>query len=139
MRFGMLFVAPIAISDFKGLLQIPDGYLHIALQNPLVESGITRSLDVASLKGLICFYSCILILQNPSDCSSARKLVCQMKVLCGNTCMIHHAIGCVFTAFGTNRTLISLMLSGAEQTTLHFTLVKSRWLENIFYLPIANI
>ena len=29
-----------------------------------------------------------------------------MKHACGNTCMMHHVIGCVFTAFGTNRTLV---------------------------------
>lgn len=45
-------------------------------------------------------------LQNPSDCDSARKLVCNLNKGCGYGCQIHHAIYCFLVAYGTERTLI---------------------------------
>merc|ERR1719369_2311610 len=45
-------------------------------------------------------------LQNPEDCSSARKLVCNLNKGCGYGCQIHHAIYCFLVAYGTERTLI---------------------------------
>ena len=45
-------------------------------------------------------------LQNPADCSSARKLVCNLNKGCGYGCQIHHAIYCFLVAYGTERTLI---------------------------------
>jgi len=45
-------------------------------------------------------------LQNPPDCNSARKLVCNLNKGCGYGCQIHHAIYCFLVAYGTERTLI---------------------------------
>lgn len=45
-------------------------------------------------------------LQNPADCSTARKLVCNLNKGCGYGCQIHHAIYCFLVAYGTERTLI---------------------------------
>lgn len=45
-------------------------------------------------------------LQNPEDCNSARKLVCNLNKGCGYGCQIHHAIYCFLVAYGTERTMI---------------------------------
>ena len=45
-------------------------------------------------------------LQNPPNCETAKKLVCQLNKGCGFGCQIHHAIYCLNTALATNRTLI---------------------------------
>ena len=45
-------------------------------------------------------------LQNPKDCSSARKLVCSLSKACGFGCQMHHAMYCFIVAYGTERTLI---------------------------------
>ena len=45
-------------------------------------------------------------LQNPQDCSSARKLLCNLNKGCGYGCQLHHAVYCFITAYGTERTLI---------------------------------
>jgi hypothetical protein len=44
--------------------------------------------------------------QNPQNCSSARKLVCNLNVACGYGCQLHHATFCLLMAYGTQRTLI---------------------------------
>lgn len=45
-------------------------------------------------------------LQNPKDCSSARKLVCNLNKGCGYGCQVHHAVYCFIVAYSTERTLI---------------------------------
>jgi len=45
-------------------------------------------------------------LQNPADCSKARKLVCKLNKGCGYGCQIHHAVYCFIVAYGTERTLV---------------------------------
>jgi len=45
-------------------------------------------------------------LQNPSDCSSAKKLLCNLNKGCGYGCQLHHAVYCFIVAYGTERTLI---------------------------------
>ncbi|GFU32721.1 alpha-(1,6)-fucosyltransferase [Nephila pilipes] len=45
-------------------------------------------------------------LQNPKDCSSAKKLMCNLNKGCGYGCQIHHAVYCFIVAYGTKRTLI---------------------------------
>ena len=45
-------------------------------------------------------------LQNPKDCKSAKKLVCQINKGCGYGCQIHHVLYCFLVAFGTRRTLV---------------------------------
>lgn len=45
-------------------------------------------------------------LQNPKDCQSAKKLLCNLNKGCGFGCQIHHATYCLIVAYGTKRTLI---------------------------------
>ena len=45
-------------------------------------------------------------LQNPKNCSSARKLVCSFDVFCGFGCQVHHAMYCFMVAYASERTLI---------------------------------
>ncbi|KAL7871428.1 hypothetical protein SRHO_G00064110 [Serrasalmus rhombeus] len=48
----------------------------------------------------------ISYLQNPPDCSKARKLVCNINKGCGYGCQLHHVVYCFMIAYGTQRTLI---------------------------------
>uniref|UniRef100_A0A3B4A904 Alpha-(1,6)-fucosyltransferase n=2 Tax=Periophthalmus magnuspinnatus TaxID=409849 RepID=A0A3B4A904_9GOBI len=48
----------------------------------------------------------ITYLQNPPDCSKARKLVCNINKGCGYGCQLHHVVYCFMIAYGTQRTLI---------------------------------
>nr|CAD7397037.1 unnamed protein product [Timema cristinae] len=45
-------------------------------------------------------------LQNPADCSQARKLTCNLNKGCGYGCQLHHVVYCLMVAYGTQRTLI---------------------------------
>ena len=45
-------------------------------------------------------------LQHPPDCTSARKLVCDLNSNCGFGCQMHHAVHCLAHAVALNRTLI---------------------------------
>lgn len=45
-------------------------------------------------------------LQNPSDCSTARKLICRLNKGCGFGCQLHHVVYCFIMAYATERTLI---------------------------------
>jgi glycoprotein 6-alpha-L-fucosyltransferase len=45
-------------------------------------------------------------LQNPADCATARKLVCDLNKGCGFGCQLHHVAYCMMVAYGTGRTLI---------------------------------
>lgn len=45
-------------------------------------------------------------LQNPQDCASAKKLVCEVAKTCGFGCQIHHVTYCFILAYATKRTLV---------------------------------
>ncbi|XP_076800031.1 alpha-(1,6)-fucosyltransferase-like isoform X1 [Clavelina lepadiformis] len=45
-------------------------------------------------------------LQNPKNCKTARKLICDSGKTCGTGCSFHHFAYCLFVALGTNRTMI---------------------------------
>lgn len=45
-------------------------------------------------------------LQNPPDCSLAKKLVCKINKGCGLGCQLHHIVYCFIMAYATERTLI---------------------------------
>ena len=45
-------------------------------------------------------------LQNPPNCASAKKLVCEVAKTCGFGCQIHHVAYCFILAYATKRTLI---------------------------------
>ncbi|XP_029342410.1 alpha-(1,6)-fucosyltransferase-like isoform X1 [Acyrthosiphon pisum] len=47
-------------------------------------------------------------LQNPEDCSKAKKLFCNLisdRRSCGYGCRLHHIVNCLVVAYATNRTL----------------------------------
>ncbi|XP_031786080.1 alpha-(1,6)-fucosyltransferase isoform X2 [Nasonia vitripennis] len=45
-------------------------------------------------------------LQNPINCNTAKKLICNINKGCGFGCQIHHLVYCFLVAYGTERTLI---------------------------------
>ncbi len=45
-------------------------------------------------------------LQNPKNCSSARKLLCKHRNECGFSCNADHLLCCLVLAYGTDRTLV---------------------------------
>jgi len=63
-----------------------------------------REREAVDLSGLV--QDRLTALQNPEDCSSARKLLCNLNKGCGYGCQIHHAVYCFITAYGTKRTMI---------------------------------
>ena len=45
-------------------------------------------------------------LQNPKDCSKAKKIVCNINKGCGYGCQLHHIVYCFIVAYGSQRTMI---------------------------------
>lgn len=45
-------------------------------------------------------------LQNPSDCSKAKTLICDLNKSCGFGCQMHHVMYCFIESFFQNRTMI---------------------------------
>jgi len=73
--------------------------------------------------------SAIFRLQNPPDCSKAKKLLCHLNQgTCGLGCLIHHAAQCLLTALATGRVLI---ISDEPWSYSNFT-VKN------FFSPISS-
>ncbi|XP_050726304.1 alpha-(1,6)-fucosyltransferase-like isoform X2 [Eriocheir sinensis] len=66
--------------------------------------GTWREQEAADLSNLI--QKRLHALQNPPDCSKAKKLVCNLNKGCGYGCQIHHVVYCFVVAYGTKRTLI---------------------------------
>lgn len=64
-------------------------------------------------------------LQNPANCSFAKKLVCGLGIDCGFGCQFHHIMYCLVMAYATERTLILDPNSWRVQT-------KSKLWEDIF-------
>jgi glycoprotein 6-alpha-L-fucosyltransferase len=48
----------------------------------------------------------LMALQNPTNCESARKLICNLNIHCGYGCQTHLAIYCLIVAYQSNRTLM---------------------------------
>ncbi|VDD86482.1 unnamed protein product [Enterobius vermicularis] len=69
-------------------------------------------------------------LQNPEDCSAAKKLICNLNKACGFGCQIHHVTYCFIVAYGTNRTLL---LANDGQS---WSYSRSGW-ESVF-LPVSS-
>ncbi|MPC32940.1 Alpha-(1,6)-fucosyltransferase [Portunus trituberculatus] len=66
--------------------------------------GTWREQEAADLSNLV--QRRLHDLQNPPDCSRAKKLVCNLNKGCGYGCQIHHVVYCFIVAYGTKRTLI---------------------------------
>ncbi|XP_052106129.1 alpha-(1,6)-fucosyltransferase-like [Mytilus californianus] len=45
-------------------------------------------------------------IQNPKDCSKAKKIVCNLSKGCGYGCQLHHVAYCLITAYALERTLV---------------------------------
>ncbi|XP_069942069.1 alpha-(1,6)-fucosyltransferase-like [Cherax quadricarinatus] len=45
-------------------------------------------------------------LQHPPDCTTAKKLLCDLDTPCGLGCQFHHLIHCFMAAYETHRTLV---------------------------------
>ncbi|XP_072555146.1 alpha-(1,6)-fucosyltransferase isoform X2 [Paramormyrops kingsleyae] len=67
-------------------------------------AGDWREKEAKDLSNLV--QNRITYLQNPKDCSKARKLVCNINKGCGYGCQLHHVVYCFMIAYGTQRTLI---------------------------------
>nr|XP_022901745.1 alpha-(1,6)-fucosyltransferase [Onthophagus taurus] len=63
-----------------------------------------RELEATELSNLV--QKRLKYLQNPADCESAKKLVCNLNKGCGFGCQLHHVVYCLLVAYGTERTLI---------------------------------
>ena len=68
-------------------------------------------------------------LQNPKDCKTARKLICDLTKPCGYGCVIHHIGYCFIVAYATRRTMILESQSG------YFA--GSKGWNNVF-MPLSN-
>ena len=73
-------------------------------------------------------------LQNPSDCSKARKLVCNLNKGCGFGCQLHHVVYCTVVAIATERTLILNSKSWRYVSNSHTA--KPLW--ETAFLPLSN-
>ena len=106
--------------------------IHRALSNNLdkinnEESLLTwRKREQARLSRII--QNRLRRLQNPKDCDSARKLLCDINKGCGYGCQVHHLLYCFLTAYGSKRTLI------INSNSWRYS--DKRW-ESIF-LPVSN-
>ncbi|XP_073672812.1 alpha-(1,6)-fucosyltransferase-like [Garra rufa] len=67
-------------------------------------AGDWREKEARDLSNLV--QNRISFLQNPQDCSKARKLVCNINKGCGYGCQLHHVVYCFMIAYGTQRVLI---------------------------------
>ncbi|XP_059354153.1 alpha-(1,6)-fucosyltransferase-like [Carassius carassius] len=67
-------------------------------------AGDWREKEARDLSNLV--HNRISYLQNPQDCSKARKLVCNINKGCGYGCQLHHVVYCFMIAYGTQRVLI---------------------------------
>ncbi|GAA6066473.1 alpha-(1,6)-fucosyltransferase isoform X1, partial [Tachysurus ichikawai] len=67
-------------------------------------AGDWREKEAKDLSNLV--QNRISYLQNPPDCSKARKLVCNINKGCGYGCQLHHVVYCFMIAYGTERTLV---------------------------------
>ncbi|XP_046665025.1 alpha-(1,6)-fucosyltransferase [Homalodisca vitripennis] len=79
------------VKDLKSLGET-DGY------------GAWRMKEAAALSDLV--QRRLYYLQNPADCKTAKKLVCNLNKGCGYGCQLHHAVYCLLVAYGTQRTLV---------------------------------
>uniref|UniRef100_A0A0N5AS11 GT23 domain-containing protein n=1 Tax=Syphacia muris TaxID=451379 RepID=A0A0N5AS11_9BILA len=69
-------------------------------------------------------------LQNPDNCSKARKLTCNLNKGCGFGCQIHHVTYCFIIAYGTNRTML------LDNDGKHWSYSKRGW--DATFLPISK-
>ncbi len=67
-------------------------------------------------------------MQNPSDCKSAKKLLCDLNKGCGFGCQMHHVMYCFTEAYFQDR-LMMLKSSGWQYDSAGFETV---------FMPLSN-
>ena len=94
------------VGGLLGELETREQAVLVDLENLRASDGFEdwRLQESKSLSALV--QARLHHLQNPQDCSTARKLVCNLNKGCGYGCQIHHAIYCFLVAYGTERTLV---------------------------------
>ena len=70
------------------------------------------------------------LLQNPGDCSQARRLICDVTKACGLGCQMHHLVFCFMVAYRDNRTVI------VDSYKWQYAPYRGSW-ETVFQ-PISN-
>ncbi|VVC25199.1 Glycosyltransferase family 23 (GT23) domain [Cinara cedri] len=73
----------------------------------------------------------LMYLQNPPDCSKAKKLACRFvsKNRCGFECRLHHLVDCMIVAYATGRTMVM-----DDPQSWNFT--SDEW--NALFLPLSD-
>jgi len=94
------------VDDVIGEMETRQQAILIDLDNLRAADGYEdwRQQESKELSALV--QARLKYLQNPKDCPTARRLVCNLNKGCGYGCQIHHAIYCFLVAYGTERTLI---------------------------------
>ncbi|RWS16742.1 hypothetical protein B4U79_03486 [Dinothrombium tinctorium] len=75
-------------------------------------------------------------LQNPKDCKTAQKLVCQLNKGCGFGCQLHHVAYCFLSALATQRTLILDSHSWRYASQRVRKATNSRW--DLVFQPLSD-
>ena len=103
---GVLFHIPFQVDDIITEMETREQVVLLDLEKLAELDGHAdwRLSEARDLSALV--QARLKFLQNPPDCDSARKLVCNLNKGCGYGCQIHHAIYCFLVAYGTERTLI---------------------------------
>ena len=75
-------------------------------------------------------------LQNPTSCSAAKKLVCQLNKGCGFGCQIHHVVYCLVVGLAENRTVILNARNWRYTDQEHKKSKTSGW--NLVFKPLSK-
>lgn len=75
-------------------------------------------------------------LQNPENCQSARKLVCNLNKGCGFGCQMHHLVYCMIVSMATSRTLVVNSKSWRYVGNRRMSNQKSLW--ELAFKPLSN-
>lgn len=77
-------------------------------------------------------------LQNPENCKTARKIVCNLNKGCGFGCQIHHLVYCTIISMATGRTLILNSESWRYVNRHYARSFKSKPLWDMAFKPLSN-
>lgn len=90
----------------KSIIKFPFRSLMNDLEFMKVNDGYERWRHIESKKLSDLIQRRLHYLQNPADCSTAKKLICRLNKGCGLGCQLHHLVYCFIVAYATERTLI---------------------------------
>ena len=94
-------------ADFRSSSLIPtDGLVIEAVPDVHCETEQNRSARTERELSIL-MQRIISYLQNPENCTSAKKLVCSFVISdCGFGCLMHQVVFCFIMAYATERTLV---------------------------------